>query len=49
MNQIIELALDDRRDIFNETGVLLGLPPFYVEKDFWVCWVLRQCEAVYDV
>ena len=41
MDQIIELSVDDRRDVFNEAGVQLGLPPFYVEKDYWVCWVLR--------
>jgi len=41
MNQIIELSVDDRHDVFNEAGAQLGLPPFYVEKDFWVCWALR--------
>lgn len=41
MNPIASLSGGDRRDVFNETAANLGLAPFYVEKDFWVCWVLE--------
>ncbi len=40
MKQIASLSADDRRALFTETGAQKGLPPFHVEKDFWVCWVL---------
>lgn len=40
MNTVATLPPDDRRALFTETGVRMGLPPFHVEKDFWVCWVL---------
>jgi len=32
MDQIVELSANDRRDVFNEAGARLGLPPLYVEK-----------------
>ncbi len=41
MNKIAALSAQDRRALFEETGARKGLPPFHVEKDFWVCWVLN--------
>ena len=32
----------DRADLFSETAALMGLHPVIVEKDFWVCWLLKQ-------
>jgi len=40
MKTIANLPADDRRALFTETGARMGLPPFHVEKDFWVCWTL---------
>ena len=40
MNTTATLPTNDRRALFTETGARMGLPPFHVEKDFWVCWVL---------
>ena len=40
MKVIATLPADDRRMLFTETGARIGLPPFHVEKDFWVCWAL---------
>lgn len=40
MNIVAALPRGERRALFTETGATLGLDPFYVEKDFWVCWVL---------
>ncbi len=42
MRKIAALPTQDRRDLFTETGVRMGLPPFHVEKDFWVCWSLSM-------
>ena len=40
MQTIAKLPASDRQALFIETGVKLGLPPFHIEKDFWVCWTL---------
>jgi hypothetical protein len=32
----------DRRDLFRETASRLGMNPAIVEKDFWVCWILKH-------
>lgn len=40
MNDVIALSAKERREVFTETGVRLGMAPFHVEKDFWVCWTL---------
>jgi len=40
MNAVALLSAEDRLALFTETGAAQGLPPFHVEKDFWVCWVL---------
>jgi predicted nucleotidyltransferase component of viral defense system len=45
MNVVAQLPKNERRALFTETGASLGLDPFYVEKDFWVCWVL---DALFD-
>lgn len=37
---IAKLPASDRQALFIETGIKLGLPPFHIEKDFWVCWTL---------
>lgn len=42
MNTIATLSKDDRRALFTETGARVGLPPFHIEKDFWVCWTLSK-------
>ena len=41
MNTVALLSPEDRRALFTETAARMGLPPFHVEKDFWVCWVLE--------
>jgi len=45
MKAVAALSAKDRRDLFTETGVRMGLPPFHIEKDFWVCWTLA---ALFD-
>ena len=40
MKQILELKAVERADVFTQAGVEIGLPAYYVEKDFWVCWVI---------
>jgi len=42
MNGFIELSPDRRRTILEEAQARLGLPAISLEKDFWVCWILRE-------
>ncbi len=42
MDRVSELSPQDRRDLFGQTALHLGLDPAVVEKDFWVCWVLKR-------
>ncbi len=42
MDKIASLSPDDRRDLFSATETKSGIPAALVEKDFWVCWTLRE-------
>lgn len=41
MNTLAMLSDEERRIVFDEASALLGLPAISVEKDFWVCWMLK--------
>lgn len=49
MDRVARLPASDRHDLFRETAMLRGVRPAIVEKDFWVCWVLKQIFADPDV
>lgn len=40
-NPFLNLSRREQREIIIEVSVRAGIPPFYVEKDFWVCYVLH--------
>jgi hypothetical protein len=42
VNRFLQLAPEDRARAFEQAAVNRGLPPASVEKDFWVCLVLRE-------
>jgi Nucleotidyl transferase AbiEii toxin, Type IV TA system len=42
VDKVAQLRRSDRVDLFNETAARMGLNPVVVEKDFWVCWILKQ-------
>ena len=42
MDKFIALSEEDKRIAFNETAAKYEILPIIVEKDFWVCWVLKQ-------
>ena len=42
MNDVIKFSDEKRRELFSETGARKGMTSAIAEKDFWVCWVLRQ-------
>ncbi len=45
MDKIATGAASDRRDLFSESASKLGMSPVIVEKDFWVCWILKHLFA----
>lgn len=36
------MSPEERRLVFEQTGIRLNLPSRSIEKDFWACWILRQ-------
>jgi hypothetical protein len=40
------MAAAERAELFAETADRKGLPEAIVEKDFWVCWVLKQLFSI---
>ena len=42
MDKIAAGPASDRRDLFRESASRLGMNPAIVEKDFWVCWILKH-------
>ena len=48
MEQVIAMPQDDRNLLLEQTAAKLGLTPRAVEKDFWVCWTLRELFALAD-
>lgn len=49
MDTIATGSAADRRDLFTETGSRRGLPPAIIEKDFWVCWILKQVSTLEEI
>lgn len=45
MDKVANLPADHRRELFQETAMQRGINPAVAEKDFWVCWVLKQLFA----
>jgi predicted nucleotidyltransferase component of viral defense system len=41
MDKIAAGPASDSRDLFRESASRLGMNPAIVEKDFWVCWILK--------
>jgi hypothetical protein len=42
MNEVARLSPADRADLFRASAERRALNPVVIEKDFWVCWVLKQ-------
>ena len=42
MDDFVKLSAEDQRVYCEQAQAKLGLPPASIEKDFWVCWTLRE-------
>ncbi|MEO8202310.1 MAG: nucleotidyl transferase AbiEii/AbiGii toxin family protein, partial [Betaproteobacteria bacterium] len=49
MDTFLALSLGRRRDAFTEAEARLKLRAASVEKDFWVCWTLRELFGLPEV
>ena len=49
MDRFLTLPAVERGDIIRETATQMQLHPTPVEKDFWVCWVLKELFALSSV
>ena len=45
MNKVAQLSPAEHRELFQETATRRGVSAAVIEKDFWVCWVLKQLFA----
>jgi Nucleotidyl transferase AbiEii toxin, Type IV TA system len=41
MNRFLTLPDSEKSAVFRAVGESMGIPAGYVEKDFWVCWMLE--------
>ena len=46
MNSVARMPANARAELFAETADRKGLPEAIIEKDFWVCWVLKQLFSI---
>ncbi|WP_146180243.1 nucleotidyl transferase AbiEii/AbiGii toxin family protein [Opitutus sp. ER46] len=49
MNTFLEIPAERRRLAFQQVDEAMGLQAFSVEKDFWVCWILRELFTLPDI
>ena len=49
MDKVAKLDKKTRADLFNETATRMGLSPVIIEKDFWVCWLLKQLFSIEEL
>ncbi len=49
MDRFITMPANERRQLCEVAGGAMGLRPASIEKDFWVCWTLRELFSLPDV
>ncbi|MBW1810439.1 MAG: hypothetical protein JRJ87_19740 [Deltaproteobacteria bacterium] len=46
MDKVASLPPEQRLELFSETAARMNLLPGLIEKDFWVCWTLKQLFSI---
>ncbi len=46
MDQLAQAKSGERAELFQETAARMGISSLLVEKDFWICWILK---AVFEL
>jgi len=49
MDNFANLITSDKQPYFEKAAESKGLPPEMIEKDFWVCWVLKKLLLCYQL
>lgn len=49
MKTFLQLSAQRRRNAYNQVDEEMGLQAASVEKDFWVCWTLRELFTLSEV
>ncbi len=49
MDAFLGLSADDQRAAYAEAATRTRLPAVSIEKDFWVCWTLRELFALPEI
>src|SRR5438105_5854656 len=49
MDDVAQLPVTDRTDLFAATALRRGMTAEIIEKDFWVCWTLRRLFTLPDL
>lgn len=49
MDKFNALPEEDRKAAFQEAATKRGVLPIIIEKDFWVCWTLRQLFSIEEL
>jgi hypothetical protein len=49
MDRFLKLSQEDRIDTFSKAEVDIGLSEDIIEKDFWVCWTLKELFSIDEI
>jgi len=49
VNKVAQMPAEERADLFAETAARKALQEAIIEKDFWVCWMLKQLFSIDDL
>ena len=49
MDNLVKLTAIERTEIFTETSNKVDVSPEIIEKDFWVCWTLKQLFEITEI
>jgi hypothetical protein len=49
MDRFLKLSKEDRIDTFSKAEVDVGLSEDIIEKDFWVCWTLKELFTLNEI
>jgi predicted nucleotidyltransferase component of viral defense system len=49
MDRFLKLSNEDRIDTFSKAEVDIGLSEDIIEKDFWVCWTLKELFTLNEI
>jgi len=46
LNNVVQMNGLQRTEVFRETAARMGVADAIIEKDFWVCWMLKQLFSI---